>query len=98
MNKVENHYAWLEQNLPDFFKHCGVSFKDNAGIIAAHGDKCSSYRNRWERHNIPFYKGVAIYLLSYCKPYSNEVRNTKNGWVDPCTWVIKNWEKFKGKF
>lgn len=94
MIKRINHYDYLTKHLPKFFEDVGVSWDYNAGIIGAHGDKCYSYENRWKEANIPFEKGVAIYLLSYTREYGNEVRKTVNGWVDPCSWVISNRDRF----
>lgn len=88
-----NHYDWLFENLPTFFSNLGFSCP--SGLIVAHGDKCSTYRSAFEEAGIPFPHGVAIYLLSYCSPFSNEVRETENGWVDPEKWVIKNYSRFK---
>ena len=92
---MNNHYDWLDEHLPTFFKNVGVSFEKNAGIIVAHGDKCYQYRDRWEFEYIPFDHGVAIYLLSYVHPYADEVRETvDNTWVDPKEWVIANYQRF----
>jgi len=90
-----NHYDWLTENLPTFFEEVGVSFDQNAGIISCHGDKCYGYRDRWMSEQIPFEHGVAIYLLSYVRPYGSEVRDTSDGWVDPSKWVIDNYDRFK---
>jgi len=65
------------------------------GMITAHGDKCYGYRAEWDAAGIPFEHGVAIYLLTYCSPYSKESRETEEGWVDPWRWVIANYERFK---
>jgi hypothetical protein len=89
-----NHYEYLDKHLPKFFESVGVSFENNAGIITAHGDKCYSYRGKWSDAGIPFEHGVAIYLLTYVRPFSQECRETENGWKDPCEWVIENYEKF----
>lgn len=63
-----NHYDWLDENLPAFFSNLGIDLnKRCAGIITAHGDKCYGYKDYWERNGVPFYHGVAIYLLSYLK-------------------------------
>ena len=78
-----SHYTWLDEHLPLIFEKAGLNFDINAGIISCQGDKCYSYRSRWEEAGIPFEYGVAIYLMSYLRPYSQEVRDTKNGWVDP---------------
>jgi len=89
-----SQYDWLEENLQTFFVRVGVLCSN--GIISAHGDKCSSYRDLFSKANIPFTHGVAIYLLTYCLPYSSEVRETADGrWVDPSHWVVINYDRFK---
>jgi hypothetical protein len=97
-----SHYDYLNQNLPAFFdliaatvegaKFCAWQY--NGGIVTCHGDKCYGYREDWEEAGIPFEKGVAIYLLSYCKPFSDQCRETKAGWVKPCEWVISVKDQF----
>lgn len=89
------HYKYLDKHLPAFFKKLGIDMNRNcAGIVSAHGDKCYSYRSQWEKEGIAFPHGVAIYLLSYVNPFANESRETKDGWVDVCQWVIKNKDRF----
>jgi hypothetical protein len=90
-----NHYKWLEEHLPSFYKRLGMEQDYSSGIITAHGDKCYSYERTWDEHGIPFHHGVAIYLLSYERQYSKQVRNTANGWVRPDDWVIANYPLFK---
>lgn len=94
MNRV-NHYKWLEKHLPAFFAKVGINWSHNAGIIGAHGDKCYCYRSNWQEANIPFPHGVAIYLMTYCRPYAESVRQTANGWVAAEDWVIENYARFK---
>lgn len=89
----KSHYDWLAENLQDFYKKLNID-SGNRSIIA-HGDKCYGYRDKWNEANIPFPHGVAIYLLTYEKPFDKESRNTKNGWVDPWKWVIDNYKRFK---
>lgn len=91
---MNNHYDWLDIYFQAFVENCGLN-DDLRGLISAHGDKCYSYRCIWEEYNIPFEHGVAIYLLTYVKPFSEQVRNTKTGWVDPYKWVIDNYKKLK---
>lgn len=90
----KSHYQYLEEVLPQFFKEVGVDFNANAGIIVAHGDKCYGYKDMWEKGGLHFYYGVAIYLLTYCRPYSKEVRDSSDGWVDPGKWVLANKDRF----
>ena len=90
-----NHYDYLHEHLMKFFKDVGVKYEQNEGIISAHGDKAYGYRFEWNAAEIPFNHGVSIYMLTYCKPFSDEVRETDNGWVDPGEWVRDNYERFK---
>ena len=89
-----NHYDWLDRNLSAFLQKNGVQPIAVEGIISADGDKCYGARKRWEENGIPFERGVAMYILSKFSPYSDEVRDTKDGWVDPFDWVIQNKERF----
>lgn len=52
-------------------------------------------RPECEESNIPFKYGVLIYILTYLKPWSDEVRNTEDGWVNPTKWVFSNVDSFK---
>lgn len=91
-----SHYDYLYENLPNFLdKYARGGFQCYTGIISAHGDKGYSYSNTWEQYGIPFEHGMMLYILSYCFPFSQEVRETKKGWVSPEQWVIDNYNKFK---
>lgn len=91
---MNNHYEYLERVLPDFFESVGLTWDLYPGIIGAHGDKCYSYRSQIEEAGMTFGQGVAIYMLTYCKPYSLESRETKNGWVAPIDWIVENRDRF----
>lgn len=95
----ESHYYWLDNNLPAFFEKCGIDMMARCpGIISAHGDKGSCYLFNWNKAGIHYFHGMAIFLLSYCKPYSDEVRESKSGkWVNVEQWVIDNYPRFKDK-
>lgn len=92
-----NHYKWLEMNLEAFTKSLGFPHDLRPSIIA-HGDKCYSYKHKWESNGIPFAHGVAIYLLTYWRPYSMEVRETSTGWVPVDQWIVDNYHRFKDHF
>ena len=92
--KTENHYQWLEANLPAFSQKLQLSYCLTL-VIVADGDKCYGYREQWKKHGIPFCHGVALYLLLGVPPYSQEARQTTKGWVAPVDWVIKNYDRFK---
>ena len=89
-----SHYDWLEENLPEFFENLGIEVDYHLGLITAHGDKCYGYQDKWAKNEIPFRYGVAIYLLSYMLPFSDQVRDTGDGWVYPDQWVIDNYLTF----
>jgi hypothetical protein len=86
---IMNHYEWLQLHLVSFFEKIGINDNDPNGMIVSHGDKAEQYKDVWLEHNIPFEQGVAIYLASYYYPYSDTVRQTKNGFVAPVNWVIE---------
>lgn len=90
------HYDYLEANLMSFFKLVGIDTSPhNNGMIVAHGDKAYGFKYDWNQAEIPFERGVAIYLLSYCSPFNTESRETENGWVDVGDWVRDNYERFE---
>ena len=95
MIRKKNHYDWLEEHLETIFNNLNLDYSHHCGIIRCHGDKAYLYRQKWERHSIHFFHGIAIYLLSYVYPYSNECRNTKEGWIPVDNWVVNNYERFK---
>lgn len=94
MERPLNHYDWLDKNLATFLHNVGVDSEYSKTLPSAHGDKCYSYRIFWESHNIHFFHGVALYLLTYCYPFSKECRETDKGWVSPVDWVIMNKDRF----
>lgn len=90
-----NHYPYLEAHLFDFMAKVGVNVDSCKGLISAAGDKCHQYQRKWEDAGVPFQHGATIYMLTYCDPFSDEVRETGNGFVAPAQWVIDNYPKFK---
>ena len=60
-------------------------------IIVCDSDKCTQYKNVWEKHGIPYEHGVMIYLITKMKPYSDEARKT----ISADEFVIQYYEKFK---
>lgn len=91
-----SHYDYLLEHFTDFLAAAEVENAEYCdGLISAHGDKCYGYRYKWEQAGVPFEHGVAIYLLTYVRPYGHEVRETEDGWVDVGQWVISNYDRFK---
>lgn len=91
---ARSHYYWLGDlgNLDKFYENLGTDIRH--GNLTAHGDKGSCYEGKWARAGIHYFHGMAILLSSY-DIHRNEVRDTKDGWVDPCQWVIDNYDRFK---
>ncbi|MFA5132545.1 MAG: hypothetical protein WC444_04485 [Candidatus Paceibacterota bacterium] len=97
MKPFYSHYDWLDDNFYQFLINLGIGHicaLANTSLIVAHGDKCYQYSKRFEQAGLPLEYGVAIYLLTHISPWSTECRETKNGWVDPCEWVIANKDRF----
>jgi hypothetical protein len=92
--EYRSHYEWLEKNLPEFLKRVGVKWSCCCGIISAHGDKFYSQKELFKRFGLPFEHGVAIGLLTYLRPWEDECRTTKNGWVSLDTWIENNYKRF----
>lgn len=91
-----SHYDWLKVNFETFLTNLNLENPNfHLGLISAHGDKCSCQRYEWEDIGIPFEHGVAIYLLTYIRPWSKEVRETEKGWINPIQWVKDNYKRFK---
>ena len=83
MDKFDSHYKWLDQNFPKFCAKIGVDFERRCpGIVTCHGDKCYGYESYWKEHGISFEHGVAIFLLSYLRP-----------WKNVKIWGVKKWTK-----
>ena len=90
-------FILLNSYLKDFFKILNLDPNLTESIIVADGDKCQLYKKIWKDCRIPYKHGVAMYLITKFQPYCNEVRETKNGWVYPDSWVVNNYYRFKSK-
>ena len=86
-HKYENHYKFIEYVGPYIQEMFKLQYNPN-DLSVAHGDKCYGYRDEWENAGVPFNHGALIYLFTHMSPYSIQVRETENGWVDVCQWVI----------
>lgn len=87
------NYDILNRDFPIFLKNIGkenqVQYAES--IIICDSDKCTQYREIWERNGIPYEQGVMIYLITKMKPYSDEARKT----ISASDFVIKYYGKFK---
>jgi len=83
------HQAWLEANLPNFFRSIGQRRTELHKLITDYADKCYLFRERWDKEGIPFVHGLAIYLLSRTSPYDLQVTS------DIESWVVDNYDVFK---
>lgn len=88
-----NHYKFLDKHLETFFRAIDLTKSQWEGISGAHGDKCYGYKDMWENAGIPFSHGVAIYLASYCYPYTKETRNPGQPHVSD--WVITKYSDWQ---
>lgn len=92
INYRVNHYKYLDKYLEDFFRAIGLVKGQWVGMSGAHGDKCYQYKAKWEKAGIQFPHGVAIYLASYCYPFSEETRNQDQPHVSD--WVIQKHDEW----
>jgi len=87
-----NHYVFLDRHFDTILTRMGredmIRFRGN---FSASGDKYYSYQDRWEKAGVPWFHGAAMYHLMELL-YGNEVRDTRQGWVDPWRWVIDNYK------
>lgn len=89
-----SHHDWLRKHFVTFLTNLGVeNAQVHLSLVSAHADKCQQYRNQWEP-DIPFDHGVALYLLTYLKPYSNQVPK-KDGWLQTAQWVKDQYATFQ---
>lgn len=91
-NGAANHYEYLEEALPRLFQGLGLEY--SPGIIVAHGDKCYGYKEKFEAAGLTFGQGVAIYILTYLPPFSDQCRQVGDKWIDPAQWVVDNKDRF----
>lgn len=91
-----DHYDYLKKNLRTFFENLEhPDAKYCEGLIGAHGDKCYTAWDTWQEAGLHPYHGTAIYLLTYVRPYAQEVREyPEEGWVQPRDWVLANKDRF----
>lgn len=94
---MDNYYKWLDDYLPIVFLNLELEqyVPYCESIIISDADKCYGYESIWNKSNIPFEHGSALYLISKLPPYHEEVRDTPNGWISPDKWVINNYDRFK---
>lgn len=97
-----HYYDWLRQHLVDFLQSLKVPGSEpggyvGLGLIGAHGDKMRCYNRIWARGGLHPFHGAAIFLLSYVRPYKQEV------WADDANrtlikdvdeWVLENAGRF----
>lgn len=89
-----NHYKWLDKHIQSIFDLVGL--KDAGGIVLAHGDKFYSHKEMFEEAGLHFAQGVAIGLISYEPPYSQELRKyDRDGeWINFDLWFHMNHLRF----
>lgn len=90
--KIEDnysHYDYLNDHGKKFSDMLGVENITNMVLVSSTRRQMYGYKTDWEKAEVPFNKGVMIYLLTRQQPYSSQVRDTPNGWVDTGEWVVK---------
>lgn len=87
MSGYVNYYKEIEQAGEEFSTLLGV--ENVVNLLSFAGDKADGYKYLAVRHGIRVYQLVMIYLLSYVKPYSGQVRDTETGWVPVQDWLEK---------
>lgn len=79
----------------DKVKHSHYFFND--GLVSYRGDVADGFaKGVMKRLNIDthcrshatFYRAAFMYLLTYIPPFTQQVRETENGWVAPEDWVL----------
>lgn len=83
-----NHYKYIELHGEKFSQKLGLS-ENIASYLSAHGDKCHSLKMEAQERGLHPGKAAMVYLLTYITPYSQQVRNTENGWVSPYDWCLE---------
>lgn len=86
LSYADSHYAYIEKHGAWFSEQLGV--EDINKFIIAHGDKSRQYEDIFQKLNVSSKKGAMVYLLSFLKPYSSEVRDTIHGWISVESWLI----------
>ena len=86
-----SHYHFLEEHFDTILSRMGKhDVVGKYGSFVSSGDKYRQYQDKWGKANIPYFHGAAMYHLMEMF-YLDEIRQTKNGWVDPWQWVIDNY-------
>lgn len=84
-----NHYKYCDFMLDHFWMEIFNKTPDEmfcAGIVSAHGDKAYGYQSQWKKADIPFTRGVLLFLLTYTKLYKDNCSSRE--------WVIDAYEQY----
>lgn len=90
LNTLSNHYDYLDLVIDNFSKLVfgeKHEFIMNSSMISAHGDKGYGYKHIWTISDIPFERGMLLYLLTYTKELDTDKSKS-------CQWVIDNYPKY----
>ena len=86
------HYNYVETVSEEFSTKLSLNYNIHLSL-SAHGDKARQYKDIAENLGIPYGKLLLVYLLSYESGWSNQVRETENGWVSIEDWLIEKLTK-----
>lgn len=85
-------YAYVDevgQRFADLLKESTPSAELSSFLQqSGHLDKCHQYQSAWESAGLSFGKACMVYMLSFCWPWTETVRHTTGGFVEPWKWVI----------
>lgn len=97
INQMVDHLKYLNKHLKTFLDRLDLDLSEEAvkTLIRGHGTEGSVVRMTWEKMNIPYAQGMAIYMLTHISPFNKESRETTQGWIDPFRWVSENFDRFK---
>lgn len=76
------------KNANDLFNDGLVSYRGDIANGFAHGVMKLLNIDMYCRSHATFYRLAFMYLLTYIPPFTQEVRETKNGWISPEDWGL----------
>lgn len=79
-----SHYDYMDLMLNDFWAYVfdkTLEQDHSEGISVGHGDKAYGYENIWRQHDIPFNRGVMLYMLTFTKLLGDYPKHESFKWV-----------------
>jgi len=91
-----SHYIYIEKYGRALSVALDLGYHNIATLLVKHDGEYADMQRLWSENEIPFAKGVVLYLMSYLLKYNNRVvRQTFGGtvYVSPKEWVITMYNK-----